>query len=330
MSPTRSVGATARCVLRALALAALLPAAVYAQGAWPTKPIKIIIPSSPGGSNDNISRMAAERVGARLGQPIIVENKPGAGGIIGIDFVSKSPADGYTMVFFSTSLTTNTAAGKKLPYDLVRDFEPAGTVAAGHFVAVVANSLNVKTLREFIDLARAKPNTITYASSGVGGLNHVGTELIASVADIKLVHVPYKGMGPALTDLMGGQVMMALPSLASLAPFIKSPRLKALAITSLERSPLAAELPTFSESGMPGFKLELWWGLLVATKTPPAVIKRFNEELNVVLKSPEAREQLAKDGAIPYPGTPEDFRNVLKGDIARWGQVIRDAKIPMD
>ncbi len=226
----------------------LSPGAAFAQAAWPSAPIKLIVPFAPGGSNDVIARVLADKLGARLGQTVVIENKGGAGGTIGTDFVAKAPADGYTLLFASTSITTNAASGKKLPYDPVKDLDPIGLVAAGPFAIVVANESKTTTLREFIDAARAKPGTISYGTAGVGGLNHLGTELFASAAKIQLVHVPYKGIGPAFNDLLGGTLQMLLPSMASVTPHIKGGKMRGLAVTSAQRSPTLPDLPTASRS----------------------------------------------------------------------------------
>ena len=294
------------------------------------RPVRLVVPSAPGGSNDIISRFLADKVGPRIGQTVIIENKPGAGGVIGMDLVAKAAPDGNTLLFFSTSITTNVAAGKKLPFDIYKDLSPVGGVAAGPFVVTVATNVLANNLREFLELARARPGTVTYASAGVGGLNHIGTELLAAVAKVRLLHVPYKGMAPALTDMMGGQVQMALPSLASLTPFLKNGRLKALAITSPERFPTVPDLPTAGESGLPRFTLEVWWGLMTAARTPAEVVRRFNAEMNAVLTTAEARDKLAADGIRPIPGSPEDFGTLLRNDINRWAQVIKDANIVLD
>jgi tripartite-type tricarboxylate transporter receptor subunit TctC len=324
---------TRRAMLATAAIAvaaALLPVHASAQAAWPTHPIKLIVPFAPGGSNDIIARVLADKLGARLGQSIIVENKGGAGGTIGTDFVAKSPADGYTLLFVSTSITTNAASGKALPYDLLKDLQPIGQVAAGAFVVVVANDFKAMNLREFIELARAKPNSISYGTAGIGGINHLGTELLASEAKVQLVHVPYKGIGPAFTDLMGGRLQMALPTLASAAQYIHSGKMRGLAVTGAQRSPLAPELPTVSEAGLPGFQLEVWWGVVGPARLPAPVVKRLNEELNAVFALPEMREVLAREGATPRPSTPEDFGKLISSDLARWSKLIKDSHIQVE
>ncbi len=309
---------------------ALLPAPVGAQAPWPSRPVKLVVPFAPGGSNDIIARVLANKLGSRLGQPVIVENKGGGGGTIGTDFVVKSPPDGYNLLFVSTSITTNAASGKQLPYDLLKDMQPIGQVAAGAFVVVVANGLKATTLREFIDLAQAKPNSISYGSAGIGGINHLGTELLASAAKMQLVHVPYKGIGPAFTDLMGGNLQMALPTIASAVQHIQGGKMRGLAVTGPKRSPLAPDLPTVAEAAVPGFALEVWWGIVGPAHLPAPVLKRINEELNAVLALPEVREVLAREGTEPRPGTPEEFTRLVTADVARWAKLIKDARIQVE
>ncbi len=322
-------GLTRRAML-ASGAAAVVPAALHAQPAWPNRPIKIVVPFPPGGSNDILARMLADKLGPRLGQAVIVDNKGGAGGTIGTDFVAKSPADGYTLLFASGSITTNVASGKKLPYDLMNDLQPIGVVAEGPYVVVVSNDIKAANLKELLDLARAKPRSINYGSPGTGGMNHLGTELLASSAKIELLHVPYKGIGPAFTDLMGGTLNMALPSLASMIPHLRGGKMRALATTGAKRSPLAPDLPTVSEAGLPGFKFEVWWGLLGPARMPAPVLKRLNDELNAVLGLPDVREILSREGATPQPSSPEEFRNLIRSDIGRWAKLIKDAGLQLE
>lgn len=321
---------TRRALLAAAAASALLPLHAGAQAQWPNKPLRLIVPFAPGGSNDNIARILAAKLGVQLGQPVIVDNKGGGGGTIGTDFVAKSPADGYTLLFVSGSIATNAASGKKLPYDPVKDLEPIGGIAASPFVVVVANDVKATTLKEFIDLARAKPKSISYGTAGIGGINHLGTELFASAARVQLTHVPYKGIGPAFIDLMGGSLQMVLPTLASVTPHIRAGKMRGLAVTSAQRSPLMPEIPTANEAGLPGFKLEVWFGLLGPAHMPAGVVKRLNEGLNAVLALPEVKEVLAREGATPQPSAPEEFENVIKSDIARWTRLIKDTGIQIE
>jgi tripartite-type tricarboxylate transporter receptor subunit TctC len=311
-------------------LGAVWAPVAHAQAAGQGAPIKIIVPFAPGGSNDNIARVLADKLSARLGRTVVIENRGGGGGTIGTDLVAKAPPDGNTLLFASTSIITNAASGKKLPYDPVKDLAPIGLVGSGAFAIVVNNDFKATTLREFIDAAKAKPKSISYGSAGIGGLNHLGTELFASVAKIEMVHIPYKGIGPAFTDLLGGNLQMALPTLASVVPHVKAGKMRALAVTGAQRSPLLPDIPTAAEAGLSGFDLEVWWGLLAPARTPPATIKRINEELNTVLAMPDVRELLGREGAMPRPGTSEAFGTLVRTELARWEKLIKDAKIQVD
>jgi tripartite-type tricarboxylate transporter receptor subunit TctC len=321
---------TIRRALIAAAISALLPLHAGAQAPWPTKPIKIVVPFSPGGSNDNMARLLAAKLSARLGQPVIVDNRGGAGGTIGTEFVTKSPADGYTLLFASTSITTNAAGSKKLPYDPVKDLEPIGMVASSPFAVVVSNELQVKTLRQFIDLARAKPKSINYGTAGIGGTNHFATELLASTAKVQLVHIPYKGISLAFTDLLGGNLQMLLPSLPSAIQYIQSGKMRGLAVTSAQRSPLAPDIPTASEAGLPGFELEVWYGLMGPARLPAAVVKRLNEAINAVLAMPDVQQALAREGATPRPGTPAALGSLVQSELTRWRRLIKESSLRID
>ena len=319
--------------LRSTSLFALLLFAVggspHAQ-TWPIRPIRLVVPSAPGGSNDVISRTFAQHLSARLGQSVVIDNKAGAGGTLGTDFVAKAPADGHTLLFTSTSLTTNAAAGKKLPYDPVKDFVPVAKIASGTFVVVVGRQVPVRTFAEFIDHAKKNPGRLNYGSAGVGGISHLGTELMLAAADIRMTHVPYKGMAPAFADLLGGGIQMALPSLASAAPHLRSGALIGLATTGVLRSPLAPDLPTVSESGLPGFQLELWWGLFAPAGTPPVIVARLNREAAAVLAMPEVKEVFMREGAQASPATPQALGSLVRDELGRWTRVIHDAHIVIE
>ncbi len=318
-----------RLLTAAIAIASLAPLGAHAQ-AWPNRPLKLVVPFAPGGSNDNIARVLASKLSSRLGQPVVVENKGGGGGTLGTDFVAKSAPDGNTLLLVSASITTNAASGKKLPYDPVRDLQPIGRVAASPFAIVVAPEVKANTLKEFIELARAKPRTINYGSAGIGGMNHLGTELFASAAKTEMVHVPYRGISLAFTDLMGGNLQMLLPSLAAATQQIKAGKMKGLAVTSAQRSPQAPDLPTASEAGLPGFTLEVWFGLMAPAGLPPAIVKRLNDELNVILAMADVKELLAREGATAQPGTPDDLGTLIKTDLARWSKLIKDNNIQVE
>lgn len=306
---------------------ALLPLNASAQAAWPNRPIKLIVPFAAGGGSDATARGIANKLSTRLGQPIVIENKGGAGGSMGAAAVASAPADGYTLLFTTTALATNAASGNKLSFDAQKDFEPIGLIGTTALLVVVSNDSGVKTLPELIELARAKPNGVNYGSGGISSMSHLCMELLASEAKVQLMHVPYKGMAPAFNDIMGGSVQAGMSTLASSKSYIASGKVRALAVTSAQRSPFLPNLPTVAEAGLPGSQIEFWWGLLAPAGTPPAVTKRLNAELNSVLAQPEVREMLAHEAGIPKPGTPEEFRKLISFEITRWSKLIKDANI---
>jgi tripartite-type tricarboxylate transporter receptor subunit TctC len=319
-----------RQLVVALMLASALAAPAGAVDSFPSRAIRLMVPFAPGGSNDVVARALAQALGQKLGQSVVVENRGGGGSTLGTDMVAKAPSDGYTLLFVSSSLTTNAAIKRSLPYDPVKDLQPVAFVGASPLVVVVGKSFPDKSLAELIDDARAHPGAINYGSAGVGGINQLGTEMLSSAASIHLTHIPYRGMGPALTGLMGGQVQMALPGLPPVVPFIKSGAIRGLAVTSATRSPLAPDLPTVAEAGIPGFSLEIWWGVFAPANLPAPVLVKLNESINDVLKSPSLQAVLAGEGVEARPETPEAFASYVKDEIARWAKVIKAANIPLE
>ncbi|MBB3014079.1 tripartite tricarboxylate transporter substrate-binding protein [Cupriavidus alkaliphilus] len=301
-----------------------------AQAAWPDRPIRLVVPFHAGGSDDSMARMVAAKMSAKLGQSVVVDNKGGAGSTIGTDFVAKSKPDGYTLLLCSGSITTTAATRRHLPYDPLKDLVPIGKIAAAPFVVVVSENVKAKSLKEFISLAAANPGGIKYGTAGVGGLNHMGTELLASAAKVQLVHVPYKGISPAFVDLMAGTLQVLLPSLPSATEFLRAGKMRGLAITSAQRSPLMPELPTVAEAGLPGFQLEAWWGLFGPAGLDPAVVKRLNEELNAALAQPDVKDLLTRVGAAPQPGTSAAFNDLVRSDMVRWKQLVKEKGIQAD
>ncbi len=312
------------------ALAALLFAAcaggVYAQ-AWPSKPIRFVVPFPPGGSNDVLTRITAQAMSTGLGQQIVIDNRGGAGGMIGTDHVAKSAPDGYTIVNVQASFTANAALRQKMAYDPLNDFAYIGMMARGPLLAVVHPSLPVKNIRELIALAKAQPGQINYGSTGTGGHNHMATELFKRMANINIVHVPYKGVAPALTDLMGGHTQMVMTSLPSAMTSVQAGRLKALAVGSEKRSGFMPELPTIAESGVPGYVAEFWWGLAAPAKTPNDIINRLTTELTKALQSADLKQKFAGEGSEPSTMLREQFTKFINNEIVRWRKVAQDSNI---
>jgi tripartite-type tricarboxylate transporter receptor subunit TctC len=306
----------------ALVAAGNAPAQTY-----PARPIRLVVPYPPGGSNDVLSRITAQAMSPGLGQQVIVENRGGAGGMIGADNVAKSAPDGYSIVNVQASFTANAALRTKMAYDPMGDFAYIGMMARGPLLAVVHPSLPVKNVKELIALARAKPGQINYGSTGTGGHNHMATELFARMATIKIVHVPYKGVAPALTDLMGGHTQLVMTSLPSALTQVQARRLKALAVGSEKRSSFMPEMPTISESGVPGYFAEFWWGLAAPSKTPNDIVNRLATELTRALQSPELKQRFAAEGAEPSVMTREQFTRFVANEITRWRKVALEARI---
>jgi len=307
------------------ALCASTPAALGQ--AYPTKPVRMIAASSPGSAVDIVARIVAQKLGEQLGQQVIVDNRAGAGGNLGAELAAKAAPDGYTLFMGTPAHAINTGLYRKLNYDLIRDFAPVTQVTSGQYVVVVHPSLPAKSIRELIALARAKPGQLNYASAGSGNATHLAGELFASATRIKLVHVPYKGSGPAVTDLVGGQVQLMFANLVAALPQVKTGRIRALAVTGQTRAAAAPELPTVIEAGVPGYVVTSWFGVLVPAATPRELIMKLNAELARTMSAPDVRDRLAADGAEPTTGTPEQFGAFLRAEIAQWTKVVKDAGI---
>ncbi len=315
-----------RALFSSLIVAALaLPPAAFAQQ-YPAKPIRIVVPFAPGGGSDFIARFIAQRLTTGLGQQVIVENKPGAGGMLGIEQGVKSPADGYTLTLIASSYTVNPSI-YKFSFDPVDGITPIIQLSQGPLLIVAKPSLPAKSTKELIDMARAKPGQINFASSGQGSVIHMATELFQSMAGIKMNHIPYKGTGPALTDTLGGQVDIFFSSTATAVPHVQSGKLKAIAVTSAKRIPALPEVPTVAESGLPGYEVILWHGLIGPKGLPRPIVERINAEATKTLKVKETADQLQNDGVAPAGGTPEQFASQIKKEIGIWRKVAADAGV---
>jgi len=306
--------------------AAFVPAAgIWAQ-AYPSKPVRIIVPFAPGGGNDFIARFIAQRLTAAFSQHVFVENRPGAGGMMGAEFGVSAPPDGYILTLISLSYTVNPAL-YRIKFDPIKDITPIIQISSGPLLVVTHPSLPVKTVGDLIALAKAKPRQINYASSGPGSILHLATELFDSLAGIKMTHVPYKGGGPALTDTIAGHTDVFFSSTSVALPFVKEGKLRALAVTTQNRIPAEPNIPTVAESGLPGYRLELWHGLVGPRGLPRLTVDRVNAEVTKALALKQAAELLQADGVSPAPGTPEQFRAKIEDSIKIWPKVVRDAGI---
>jgi tripartite-type tricarboxylate transporter receptor subunit TctC len=312
----------------ALVLASTLAAVTARADDYPSRPIKLIVPYAAGGGADSVARIVAKRVGETIGQPIVVENRGGAGSIIGTELVNKSDPDGYTLLLGQSGpISINPAVYKKIPYDPVKDFAPITKTTAYPYIMVVSPALGVKTLQEFVALARSKPGELNYGTTGVGAANHLVTELFDGKAGIKMTHIPYRGTALAVTDLIAGQVQVVFADPISALQHINAGTLLALAVTSKERSPVAPTVPTISESGYPGFDAIAWHGILAPAKTPPAIINKLNAEIVAALKDPETKALLEKQAMQTVGSSPEAFASFIRQDIAIWKEVADQAKV---
>lgn len=321
---TRILGTAAFLLFGAVGTCAFGQTATY-----PVKPIRLVVPFAPGASNDTLSRATGLVMGPMLGQLFVIDNRPGAGAMIGTEYAARSEPDGYTLLTIQTSFTTNAAVRAKLPYDVNNDFAYIGMMAKSPMIVVVHPSMPIKTVKELVALARKRPGELNYGSSGTGGSNHLTTELFAKLAGIKITHVPYKSIGPALTELIGGQVQMVITTLPSALVQVKAGRLKALGIAGAQRSSFAPEIPTIMEGGVP-YVSEQFWGIAAPGKTPPEIINRLSESLRKAVQTPQLKEQFAREGGEPVLMTSDEFAKFVLADISRWKQIVKDIGMQLE
>ncbi len=309
---------------------ACLQGAAHAQ-AWPSKAVRIIVPFSPGGIADNSARTVADKLGARLGQSVVVDNRPGAAGNIGAEFVAKSAPDGYTLLLgYDGTIVVNPHVYAKTGFDVLRDFAPVTKLGDAGVLVVAHPSVPAKDLRELIALARAKPGSFSYGSAGTGSSAHVACEMLSQRTGTNLIHVPYKGGGQAIADAVGGQIPLACTAVAGAQQFMKTGRLKGLGLSSAARAAGAPEVPTFIESGLPGFVVDSWVGILAPANTPRPIVDRLQNEIAAVMQMPDVRERYSVLGIDPVANKPEEFGAQIRADLARWGPVVKQANIRIE
>jgi tripartite-type tricarboxylate transporter receptor subunit TctC len=310
-------------------LLAAIATSAFAQ-AYPTKPAKVIVPYPPGGPTDIVARVVSQKLSDQMGQPFIVENRPGAGGNIGAEAVAKSPADGYTLLVATTAHAINPSLFKSLGYNLTKDFAPVSQLTSGPLVIVANPALPAKNVKELIAIGRSKPGSLNYASSGNGQSTHLSAELFATMAGIKMNHIPYKGSAPALTDVMGGQASLMFDTMLSAMPHVKNGKLRALAVTSAARSPAAPDVPTVAESGLPGYEAIAWNGMLVPAGTPAEVVGKLNAELRKALDAPDVKDRFSAQGFGAAWNTREAFAKFIQSELDKWAKVVKVSGATLD
>jgi tripartite-type tricarboxylate transporter receptor subunit TctC len=309
------------------AVSMLAPFSMSLAQEYPAKTVRMIVPFPPGGSNDLVARQLATQMSERLGKQFVIDNRGGAGGIVGTEIVAKSPPDGYNLLVISVAFPMGAAVYAKLPYDPAKSFAPVALLGTGPNVLSVHPSLPVKTIKELLALAKAKPGHLQYASAGVGTFQHLSAELFKSLAKVDIVHVPYKGGGPATIDTLAGQVHMNIGSLIQVLPHFRTGRLRPLATGGATRASTLPNLPTISEAGVPGYEANNWWGILAPAGTPDVIVKKVNAEANVIMSLADTKKRLSAEGVETIATTPEQFTKHIAAEIAKWGKVTKDANI---
>jgi tripartite-type tricarboxylate transporter receptor subunit TctC len=311
------------------ALALLGAGAVLAQAGYPAKPVRFIVPSSAGGGTDIVARILSPKMSERLGQQVVIDNRPGAGTMIGIELAAKSPADGYTVLITPSTLALNSAVYRKVPYDPVRDFAPVAQATVYQYVLVTLATSPFKSIADIVAAARAKPGALTFGSTGIGGGNHLAGELLALSTGTQLTHVPYKGSAAALADLLGGQLSFMFDTVITSVPQIRAGKLRAFAVSSAKRASSLPDVPTMQEAGIAGFDISQWQGVLAPAGTSRAIVEKLNAGIRKALAAPDVRERLVTQGGNEIvTGTPADFAALIRSDLRQYAKLIRDAKIP--
>jgi tripartite-type tricarboxylate transporter receptor subunit TctC len=318
------------CVAATVSIAALVSPLAQAQPAYPSKPIMLVVPFPPGGPTDLVARVLAQKMSEQMGQPVMVENRGGANGNIGSGSVARAAADGYTVLYNTSSIALSPALYKTLAYDVQRDLAPVALTATVPLGLVVGPSVSATDVKQLIAYLKANPGKLTYGSAGNGNVTHLGAFQFLQAAGATAVHIPYKGSAPADTDLVGGQIHFMTDTVNSIASFVRDKRLRLLAVTTTKRIGLFPDVPTLAESGMPGFEVSAWQGLMVPAKTPEPIIRRLNSELMKALHNPDVQKKLAAQGAIPLGSTPEEYGAYIKSELARWSKIVKQTGVVLD
>ena len=317
------------CAAAAIGIAALAVPSAHAQS-YPNKPITLIVPFPPGGPTDLVARVLAQTMSGQMGQQIIVDNRGGANGNIGSAAVAKAAPDGYTVLYNTSSITLSPALYKSLPYDVQRDLAPVGLTATVPLALVVNPAIPANNVKEFIAYAKANPGKLSYGSAGNGNITHLGAFQFLQANGIQAVHIPYKGSAPADADLVGGQIQFMTDTINSVAGFVREKRLRLLAVTTTKRTSLFPDTPTMAESGLPGFDVSAWQGLMVPANTPEPIIKRLNAEMGKALQNPEVLKKLAAQGAIPLGSTPQEYGDYIKAELTRWSTIVKQTGVSLE